>query len=124
MQPKEIIAQGYDQMGARYTRWASTVRKDERTRYTHVLEENLSPGARLLELGCGSGVPTTRRLAKRFDVIGVDISKKQVLRARRNIPNATFVCADMVQLELPPASFDGIAAFYAITHVHHQPPTG
>jgi ubiquinone/menaquinone biosynthesis C-methylase UbiE len=37
--------------------------------------------------------------------------------ARRNVPRASFVQADMTALELPAASFDAVVAFYAITHV-------
>lgn len=66
MDPKEIVAQGYDQIAARYAEWAPSVRVEERAHYTNVLLESLPESAEILELGCGSGLPTTRRLAERF----------------------------------------------------------
>jgi len=38
----------------------------------------LQSPARVLDIGCGNGVPATRLLAERFDVIGVDISEVQI----------------------------------------------
>jgi SAM-dependent methyltransferase len=59
----------------------------------------------------------TRALAEGRDVIGVDISATQVALARRNVPTATFVQADMTTLAFEPASFDAVVAFYSLTHV-------
>ncbi len=42
---------------------------------------------------------------------------RQVSLARKNVPNATFLQADMTTLDFQPASFDAIAAFYSIIHV-------
>lgn len=72
---KEIVA-GYDRIAERYAAWATGVRIEERERYTHVILDALPAGAAVLELGCGSGVPTTQRLAARFTVTGVDISAR------------------------------------------------
>lgn len=43
-----------------------------------ILRAALPEGARVLELGCGSGNITTRRLAERFIVTGMDISARQI----------------------------------------------
>ena len=77
----------------------------------------------MLDLGCGSGIPMTARLAERFAVTGVDISRQQVARARRNVPSAAFICSDMAALQLMPASFDAVFASYSLIHVprHLQP---
>lgn len=120
MNPKDIVAASYNQIAERYGEWAASVRKEERARYTAVLLDRLSDGARVLELGCGAGIPTTQQLAQRFSITGVDISSKQIRRARRNVPNATFICADMCQVEFPPASFDAVTAFYSIFHVPRE----
>jgi trans-aconitate methyltransferase len=95
MDPKQIVAQGYDAIAERQAEWASRTRADERERYTAVLLNALPPGAQVLELGCGVGVPTTQRLARRFAVTGVNISVQHIALARRNVPTATFVQADM-----------------------------
>ena len=115
--PKRIVADGYDVLGARYARQAVESGAEDRERYTSMLLERLPAGAALLDLGCGAGLPTTARLAERFDVTGVDISSRQIDRARRNVPNARFVHADMTVVDFPSGSFDGVVAFYSIIHV-------
>lgn len=74
-------------------------------------------GARILDLGCGSGRPMTALLAQRYTVHGVDISSRQVRAARRNVPTATFEEADLVDFDAHDESFDGVVAFYSLTHV-------
>jgi SAM-dependent methyltransferase len=59
----------------------------------------------------------TAALADGRDVTGVDISATQVELARRNVPGATFLHADMTALSFPPGSFDAVVAFYSLTHV-------
>ena len=34
---------------------------------------------RVLDLGCGNGVPATRMLAERFDVIGIDVVGREFI---------------------------------------------
>ena len=118
--PKQIVGDGYTRIAERYFAWCQEVRKEERAKYTSVLLERLAPGAAVLELGCGAGVPVTARLVERFSVTGVDLSARQITLARRNVPAATFVHADMTRLELAPASFDAVAAFYSLIHVPRQ----
>lgn len=114
---KRTVSQGYDKMGEAYGRLATRYRTAQRARYESILLERLDEGASVLDLGCGSGIPTTRRLARKFQVTGVDISKKQVERARDNVPNSEFICSDMAALDFPPETFDGVSAFYSIIHL-------
>jgi SAM-dependent methyltransferase len=118
--PKKIVAEGYDRVFERHSRWASGVRTEERARYISVLLRQLPPHAKVLELGCGVGLTTTQKLAERFAVTGVDISPKQIAQARQHVPAAEFVCADMTGSDFSTASYDGIAAFYSIFHVPRQ----
>ena len=72
----------------------------------------------MLDLGCGAGVPVTRWLAERgFAVTGLDVSARQLELARRNVPAATFIKADMTELAFAPETFDAVAAFHSIIHV-------
>jgi ubiquinone/menaquinone biosynthesis C-methylase UbiE len=59
MDPKQIVADGYDNIAEQHEHWAAKVRIEERAKYTSVLLEKLPEGAEILELGCGSGKPTT-----------------------------------------------------------------
>jgi SAM-dependent methyltransferase len=121
--PKQMVADGYDRIAEQYCAWASQVRQEERAKYTAVLFDTLPVGAAVLELGCGAGLPTTRQLAERFTVTGVDLSARQVALAQHNVPTATFLHADITQLDLLPMSFDAVAAFYSLMHVpRHEHP--
>lgn len=120
MDPKLIVAHNYDQIAERYADWTAASRNDPRGRYMEILMAALPEGASVLELGCGSGNLTTRRLAERFVVTGVDISARQIALAQQHARNARFIHADMTTLNLPTASFDAVASFYAISHVPRE----
>jgi SAM-dependent methyltransferase len=117
MDPKQIVAQGYDHIAEYHSQWASRTRAEERQHYTALLLERLPPDANVLELGCGVGLPTTLALAPRFQVTGIDLSARHVALAQQNVPTATFVQADMTRLSFSPGSFDAVVAFYSIIHV-------
>jgi SAM-dependent methyltransferase len=117
---KAIVESGYDALGEHYEEWAARVEGDPRDRYLEDLSRCLPDRARVLDLGCGSGIPSTKWLAERFDVVGVDVSASQLDRARRNVPEATFVQGDLARVTFPPASFAAVTAFYAISHVPRE----
>jgi ubiquinone/menaquinone biosynthesis C-methylase UbiE len=74
--------------------------------------------ALVVDLGCGAGIPATRHLAEHgLRVVGADFSGVQLSRARRLVPAARFVQADMTTLRLRPASVDAVVSFYALIHV-------
>jgi SAM-dependent methyltransferase len=81
--------------------------------------ETLPPrDGRVLDLGCGSGIPVARELANAgHSVLGVDGSGQQIVRARRSVPGAKFIQADMSEVQFDAGSFDAVGAFYSITHV-------
>ena len=115
--PKKVVEQGYDRIGQRYADDLGASRQELRSRYVSYLVNELPRGADLLDLGCGAGTPTTRHLAEHFTVTGVDISQRQVERARLAVPNATFIRSDITSLRLPHRSFDAVTAFFSIIHV-------
>ena len=116
----ELVGRGYDVIGERFARWRDEIIGDPRRAWEDDLVSRLPDGARVLELGCGAGVPDTQRLAARFEVTGVDVSVEQVRRARAAVPEAEFVQADFTALELEPASFDAVLSYYAFNHVPRE----
>ena len=118
---KQLIARGYDRIAQRYLEGVqrSLIEEQATARMTYLqkLLERLPDQARVLELGCGAGVPCTRLLARHAQVTGVDISAAQIALAKLYVPDATLLQADMITLAFPPASFDAVVAFYSIIHL-------
>ena len=113
---KKLVATGYDEIVDTYLRQFG--HSAVRARKLAELELGLSPQARVLDLGCGAGLPVARDLiARGYRVIGVDASARQIEQARRNVPDAQFILSDMTAVEFPPSSFEAVAAFYSIIHV-------
>jgi SAM-dependent methyltransferase len=117
MDPKRIVAEGYDAMAERYLAWSDLRPSAIRLRYLAVAQDLLPRGSEVLELGCGAGIPMTAALAQGRTVTGVDLSATQLEMARRNVPAATFIQADMTELAFESATFDAVVAFYSLTHV-------
>ncbi len=116
-QRRETVRAGYDAMADRHLAWSRSIEGDPSGRFLEELVLRLPSNARVLDLGCGAGVPSTKRLAERFEVVGVDISEAQLRLARANVPGATFIHGDLAELEIEDETFDGITALYSISHV-------
>jgi 2-polyprenyl-3-methyl-5-hydroxy-6-metoxy-1,4-benzoquinol methylase len=117
---RRLVATGYDDIADAYLDrfGVSAVRQKWLGR---LIESLPSEGGRVLDLGCGAGIPVARDLAALgHSVLGIDGSSQQIVRARRNVPEAAFIQVDMCEVEFETASFDAVGAFYSITHL---PPT-
>jgi SAM-dependent methyltransferase len=114
--PKEIVARGYDAIALRYAEWAGRVDSPALS-WLRRLDARLADGSEVLELGCGRGVPCTRELARRHRVTGVDISAVQIELARHHVPEASFLHADAVDLDVAAHSLDAVVALYVFGHI-------
>jgi cyclopropane fatty-acyl-phospholipid synthase-like methyltransferase len=117
---KRIVARGYDAIADRFAEWQQGVTGSSRLRRLDELLALLPERPHVLELGCGAGVRSTRILAERGRLVGVDISAEQIRRARRRVPAATFFCADLTDVDFEPGSFDAVVSFYALNHVPRE----
>jgi ubiquinone/menaquinone biosynthesis C-methylase UbiE len=115
---KKTVREGYNTMANRYL--AARHRDAEDVRLLSELIERLPANAEVLDAGCGAGIPISLMLSKRFKVTGVDFSEAQIELARQNVPDATFLCEDMTQLDFPDNTFDGITSYYAIIHIPRE----
>lgn len=114
-EPFDVVRRGYDSIGARYRDRSAP--NEVRRQWVERLMARLSANSLVLDLGCGSGEPATRRLAQAHRVIGVDASFVQLILANLAAPSALLVQADMTRLSLRPGSVDAITSFYALGHV-------
>ena len=112
---KRIVRDGYDQMARAYLESRDVAGAD--VLLLADLIDRLPRDARVLDAGCGAGVPVTRLLGEAARVTGVDISQAQLRLARQHVPSAALVCADIGAPGFREASFDGICSYYAVIHV-------
>jgi ubiquinone/menaquinone biosynthesis C-methylase UbiE len=115
---KKTVKEGYNAIANRYL--AERTRDSEDVRLLKQFSERLPAGAKVLDAGCGAGIPISQMLSERFQVTGVDFSEAQVDLATQNVPNAQFLCEDMTKLDFPEDTFDGITSYYAIIHIPRE----
>lgn len=78
----------------------------------------LSPGASVLDLGCGSGEPIARYVIDQgHSVTGIDSSPAMIGMCKGRFPNHTWMVADMRTLSLN-REFHGILAWNSFFHLH------
>jgi cyclopropane fatty-acyl-phospholipid synthase-like methyltransferase len=115
-----IIARGYDQVADEYEALESAEAPWPRLKRVRAFAARLPPGSRVLDIGCGNGLPATRELALRHEVAGIDISEEQIGRARSNVPGATFMCGDAREVDLALGAFDAIVALYLVDNIPQE----
>jgi MPBQ/MSBQ methyltransferase len=79
----------------------------------------LSPGARILDIGCGTGQQTMLFRGKGLNVVGLDISEGLVRVANKKLGEGICVVSDACKLPFPDACFDAISS--AGSTVNHIP---
>ncbi|GAA2583976.1 class I SAM-dependent methyltransferase [Winogradskya consettensis] len=73
------------------------------------------PPSAILDLGCGTGVPTAKLLTEAgHRVIGVDIAEGMLRLAREQVPQAEFRHADIRELPDDYGPFGAVTAFFSL----------
>jgi len=78
----------------------------------------LQRGARIADLGCGSGAFTNLLRSLGYNAVGLDISPKLIDLGRAKYPDVEFIEGDVEELPFPDASLDGVLLSGL---VHHLP---
>ncbi|KAH8162725.1 hypothetical protein CIB48_g5527 [Xylaria polymorpha] len=129
---KERLKASYDAMASTYNEWTIPHSK-QRLEYLEKALERLSQTnepAQLafLELGCGCGLPITKKLLSYpgAKVTANDLSDTQIALAKENLTQGRedgvaqrleLIPGDMNGLAFPDGSFDLVVAFYSIIHL-------
>jgi SAM-dependent methyltransferase len=78
----------------------------------------LPAGARILDLGCGNGVPITRALVNSgHRVVGLDSSGPMLARCRANVPEVPIVRGDARRCPFADGSFDAAISWGMVFHL-------
>lgn len=123
--PHDEVRNGYDVIADEYLRRVAVSRDSAGVRagidkLITNLRSTVAAGGKLVDLGCGAGMPFAARLAETFDVTGVDFSARQIQLARQNVPDASFIQEDMTRVTFPSGSLDAVTAFFSIIHVQRD----
>jgi ubiquinone/menaquinone biosynthesis C-methylase UbiE len=74
-------------------------------------------GAKVVDLGCGSGIFSRALADLGFSVTGVDLSSKQIDVARRDCTDVDFVVGDVECLPFEDGSYDGVLLSGLLHHL-------
>jgi SAM-dependent methyltransferase len=102
----------FDRIGKRYDE--SFVERDAQVAEGDWLISRLSLPARVLDLGCGSGLPTCRQLLDAgVEVVGVDESAAMLELAEQQAPGGRYLHRDLRDVA-DLGEFDAVVAFFSL----------
>jgi len=116
-QNKESEVAFFDSHGASKAYDVFTPATNERIIDIVVRLTGLAPGARIADLGCGSGVFTDRLRQRGYQCTGVDLSPKLIRIAREKYPGIEFLEGDIERLPFPDGSFDAVLLAGVLHHL-------
>jgi len=103
-------AAAFDHIGAQYDE--AFPHKDGQLLTGEWLLDRLPSGSAVLDLGCGTGLPTAAQLAGAgHRVTGVDYSAEMVRLARENVPRGVFRQGDLCDAD---GEYDAVLAFFVL----------
>lgn len=76
----------------------------------------LKPRSVVLDIGCGAGVKSKYLIMKGLKVVGIDLSEKMIEIARKEVPDAEFLVADISESLKFDKKFDSIFAQAVLIH--------
>jgi cyclopropane fatty-acyl-phospholipid synthase-like methyltransferase len=111
-----LQAAAFDRIGARYDE--AFPHKEGQLAAGEWLINQLPAGSRVLDVGCGTGLPTARQLTDAgHEVTGIDISEGMLQLARRDVPTATFRQHDVADLPakgIAEGGHEAVIAFFSL----------
>lgn len=108
----------FDLIGKRYDE--SFVERDVQLAEGAWLIQQLPDGARVLDLGCGSGLPTAKQLLDAgVEVVGVDESAVMLQLAEQQAPGGRYLHRDLREID-DLGEFDAVVTFFALLMLPRQ----
>ncbi|MCL5430245.1 MAG: class I SAM-dependent methyltransferase [Candidatus Marsarchaeota archaeon] len=114
----EITRKTYDQKATLHadTHWSETFWAEEETKF----EAYLGKGAKILDVGCGSGRDVKYFMGHGYDITGIDFSSGQLEEAKKRVPKGKFVLMDMRTMSFGSKTFDGLWCCSSLLHFKRE----
>jgi ubiquinone/menaquinone biosynthesis C-methylase UbiE len=117
----------WDKMAGSYDQNVMRTFKEAYRQTIDTILEDLMPGSRVLEIGCGTGIIAAGVASHAGEVIGVDLSPEMIRQAQKktgegDLPNLCFEVGDAYDLPFETASFD-LVLLTNLLHVVKEPDT-
>ncbi len=103
----------YNILGEKYLKDSQKLTPPERLPFAKLLPK----GGSILDVGCGGGRDAEFFAKRGLKVIGTDVSDVLINLAQKNVPQATFMCEDILKSKFPKNSFEGIWAHAILLHL-------
>jgi cyclopropane fatty-acyl-phospholipid synthase-like methyltransferase len=114
----DFVRQGFNRIVEEYD---STRNQTENNIYLDKVDSLLNPNSRILDIGCGAGLPIDRYFVdKGHTLTGIDISEKMIELAKSHVPEADYKVEDMSDLQMGEYHVDAVVSFYAIFHTPRE----
>lgn len=108
---------GYADFAAVYDLLTENVPYDEIADYYEKIIRGITDGARVLDMGCGTGNLTIRLAQRGFDMIGLDGSAEMLSFAAEKMPEAEWICQNMSKADIGEEVDAVISTLDSINHL-------
>lgn len=117
MKSEKIVAKGYDIVAEKYYKFFKPSESKEIIGLKKLIEK-IPKDSLILDAGCGAGIPAAKFLVKEgYKVVGIDISKKMINLAKKNVPQGKFRIMGLYDLKFKDKTFDAVVSFFTILHL-------
>jgi cyclopropane fatty-acyl-phospholipid synthase-like methyltransferase len=114
----DLVKEGYEKAADDY---AAKRTQFESIKYLEAFSKLIQKGRTILDIGCGDGKPVDEYLVKQgFAVNGIDVSKRMIELAKKNVPEGFYEVKDMLNLREGEYCVDGVVSFSAIFHAARE----
>lgn len=118
---RKVVKEGYEKGDyAGHFRTSSQPNEVEK-KFLDRLAALLPKAAKILDLGCGIGIPFDKYLAnKGFKITGIDFASNHIAAAKKNVPSAIFIEGDFSKTDFGGERFHAIITMYSVFHIPRE----